>query len=69
MLSNLLYVLNYFEDPDETIAVAGKLIDKTAESEIKYDALRFLAYAYKAKGDLKSTAAAINQIPEIYFTK
>lgn len=29
----------------------------------------FLAYAYKAKGDLKSAEAAIEQIPEIYFTK
>ena len=37
--------------------------------DIKYDALRFLAYAYKAKGDLKSAEAAIEQIPEIYFTK
>ena len=36
---------------------------------MKYDALRFLAYAYKAKGDLESAEAAIEQIPEIYFTK
>lgn len=57
LLNNLLYVLNYSGDPDETVAVADRLIDKTTESEIKYDALRFLAYAYKAKGDLKSAAA------------
>ena len=36
---------------------------------MKYDALRFLAYAYKAKADLESAEAAIEQIPEIYFTR
>ena len=38
------------QNPDETIAVASKLIDKTNQSDVKYDALRFLAYAYNAKG-------------------
>lgn len=69
LLGNLLYVLNYSENPDETIAVADKIIEKTTHSDIKFDALRFLAYAYKAKGDLKSAETAIQQIPEIYFTK
>ncbi|MBQ8496903.1 MAG: helix-turn-helix transcriptional regulator [Clostridia bacterium] len=69
LLNNLLYVLNYSKNPDETIAVASALIEKTNHADVKYDALRFLAYAYKAKGDLKSAAAAIEQIPEIYFTK
>lgn len=68
LLNNLLYVLNYNENPDETIRIASALTEK-AEDEVRYDALRFLAYAYKAKGDLKSTKAAIEQIPEIYFTK
>lgn len=68
LLNNLLYVLNYNENPDETIRIASVLTEK-AEDEVKYDALRFLAYAYKAKGDLKSAKAAIEQIPEIYFTK
>lgn len=69
LLNNLLYVLNYTENPEETISVASELIKKTSQSDIKYDALRFLAYAYKAKGDIKSAEAAVNQIPEIYFTK
>lgn len=69
LLNNLLYVLNYTEHPDETILVASFLIEKTNQADIQYDALRFLAYAYKVKGDLKSAEAAINQIPEIYFTK
>ena len=69
LLNNLLYVLDCTKNPDETIAVAGSLIEQTKQPDIKYDALRFLAYAYKAKGDLKSAEAAIEQIPEIYFTK
>ncbi|MBQ8210561.1 MAG: helix-turn-helix transcriptional regulator [Clostridia bacterium] len=69
LLNNLLYVMNYTQKPDGTITLATKLIEKTTQDEVKYDALRFLAYAYKAKGDLKSAKAAIEQIPEIYFTK
>ncbi|MBR3691377.1 MAG: helix-turn-helix transcriptional regulator [Clostridia bacterium] len=69
LLGDLLYFLDYSENPDESIAVASKLIEKTDQSNIKYDALRFLAYAYKAKGDMESAAAAIEQIPEMCFTK
>jgi len=69
LLNNLLYVINYTECPDETIAIAGKLVETTRKSDVKYDALRFLAYAYKVKGDIDSAKAALEQIPEIYFTK
>jgi len=65
----MLYVVNYTENPDETITLAGRLIEKNSLEDVKYDALRFLAYTYKAKGDLESAEAAIEQIPEIYFTK
>ena len=66
LLNNLLYVLDYSKDPDETIRTASRLIDKTTESDIRYDALRFLAYAYRAKGDTESAVKALEQIPEIY---
>lgn len=66
LLNNLLYVII---DPDETISIASKLVERTLDNEVKYDALRFLAYAYKKKGDLTSAENAIEQIPEIYFTK
>lgn len=69
LLNNMLYVINYSENPDQTISLASRLIDKTVSGEVKYDALRFLAYAYNAKGDTVSAAAALEQIPEIYFTK
>ena len=69
LLENLLYVLNYSEAPDETIGVASKLIEITTDSGIRYDALRFLAYAYHAKGETENAVAALEQIPELYFTK
>ncbi len=69
LLNNLLYVIDYNEKPDETIKIASKLIDNTTMSDVKYDALRFLAYAYNAKGDTDSAVSALEQIPEIYFTK
>ena len=69
LLNNLLYVINYTENPEETIAIASKLAETTRECDVKYDALRFLAYAHKAKGDIESAKAALEQIPEIYFTK
>ena len=69
LLNNLLYVIDYAGNPDEAIAVATKLIDKATDHSIIYDALRFMAYAYKAKGDMQSAKNAIDQIPEIYFTR
>lgn len=66
LLNNILYVVT---DPDETIDIASRLAERTLNNEVKYDALRFLAYAYKKKGNLKSAENAIEQIPEIYFTK
>ena len=68
MLNNLLYTVNYTADPDETIRIASKLTD-SASSDIRFDTLRFLAYAYNAKGDEESAVAALEQVPEIYFTK
>ncbi|WP_455614936.1 helix-turn-helix domain-containing protein [Eisenbergiella sp.] len=65
LLNNLLYVMNYSNNPDETISVAGKLAEQTDDPAVKYDALRFLAYAFQAKGDRNSALAAIEQLPEI----
>lgn len=69
LLNNLLYVTNSLKNPDVTIAIASKLISETNDNEVKFDALRFLAYAYNAKGELESALAALEQIPELYFTK
>ena len=69
LLNNLLYVTDCQKDPDEVIRVASRLIDSTKHEDVRYDALRFLAEAYKQKGDMESAEAAIEQIPEIYFSK
>lgn len=65
LLNELLYVMNYTLEPDETIAVASKLLNRAQRVDIKYNALRFLAYAYKAKGDIDSARAAVEQLPEL----
>ncbi|HJD23728.1 MAG TPA: helix-turn-helix domain-containing protein [Firmicutes bacterium] len=64
LLNNLLYVIDYSRDPDKTIGLASHLIDKTDSREVRYDALRFLAYAYRCKGDTGSAVAALEQIPK-----
>lgn len=69
LTNHLLYVMNLQENPDEVIEVAGRLAAECQDYEIKYDALRFLAYAYKAKGKQEDADAAIEQIPQMCFTK
>ncbi len=69
LLNSLLYVMNCRENPDETIKIASYLIEQTKETDIKYDALRFLSYALKEKGDIEGARKSLEQIPEIYFTK
>lgn len=69
LLNNYLYTINYKTNPDETIAIAGKLVSETADDTIKYDALRFLSYAYAAKGELQYAKSTLEQIPQLYFTK
>lgn len=69
LLNNLLYVIDYSGNPDEAIGIASKLIEKATDHGIIYDALRFMAYSYKAKGDLQSAKMAVEQIPEMYFTR
>lgn len=66
LLNNLLYVCG---DVDEGIKIANKLISETNDDSVKYDSLRFLALAYKQKNDYESAVSAIEQIPELYFTK
>lgn len=67
--NNVLYTMNYTAAPDAAIAYASRLIADTDNSGIRYDALRFLAYAYCAKGDRNAAVSALDQVPELYFTK
>jgi transcriptional regulator with XRE-family HTH domain len=69
LLNNYLYTINYKDNPDETISIAGKLAAETSDASIRYDALRFLSYAYQAKGELEYAKATLEQIPQLYFTR
>ncbi len=69
LLNNLLYVINYTEDPNETLKIAAKILEITKEDDVRFDTYRFMAYAYKAKNDPESAEKILERIPEIYFTK
>jgi len=68
LLNNLLYVIDYNENPDEVLEIASKVIDVTKDDATKYDACRFMAHAYKAKNDIDSARGAIELVPEFYFS-
>ena len=69
LLANLLYVTDCNERADEVLRIASKVVDITKDEAIKYDAFRFMAYAYKAKNDLDSAREILDRIPEIYFSR
>ncbi|MBQ8746990.1 MAG: helix-turn-helix domain-containing protein [Clostridia bacterium] len=69
LLNNLLYVINYTENPDETLKFAARILEITKEDDVRFDTYRFMAYAYKAKNDPESAEKILEKIPEIYFTK
>ena len=69
LVNNILCTIAPDEAPDELIAMAQPLIARTQDDTVKYDALRLMAMAYAAKGDGQACAAALEQIPELYFTK
>ena len=69
LLNCLIEVLEIPEQSDEVISIAKTLIESTKCDEVKYDAYRIMANAHKAKGEVHLAKVAIEQIPEIYFTK
>lgn len=56
------------EDRTERICIA-KILSESTDMEVRYDALRFLAEDYGAQGKYDLARAALEGIPEIYFTK
>lgn len=69
LLNCLIGVLELPGRSDEVISVAKALVESTKYDEIRFDAYRIMAEAYAAQGDLSAAKDAIEQIPEIYFTK
>ena len=66
LLCKLLY---FITDSDEAISVSSRIISTTENESLRYDALRFSAYAYKKKGDIQSAEKAVAQLPDIAFTR
>lgn len=69
ILNNLLYVMRAPERSAEVIGLCKSLIESTKYDDVKYDALRIMAETYRDMGELSSAKEAIEQIPELYFTK
>ena len=54
---------------DEVITIGKSLVESTKHDDLRFDAYRSMAEAYKAKGEYQLAKDAIEHIPEIYFTK
>lgn len=69
ILNCLLYVIDIPERADEVISLCKSMIESVSDISIKYDVVKILACAYKTVGDYSHAKDAIEQIPEIYFSK
>lgn len=69
ILNNLLCVIPYPERAGEVIEICKSLIAGTKYDDVKYDACRIMAEAYKSIGEYSLCREAVEMIPEIYFTK
>ena len=69
LLNCLIGVIPVPERSGEVIDLCNALIANTHMDEVKHDAHRILAEAYASQGEYVLAKNAIEQIPEIYFTK
>lgn len=69
LLNCLIYSIPVPERSDEVISICKSLMEGTKMDDVKYDACRVLAETYKEIGEYSLAKEAIEQIPEIYFTK
>lgn len=69
ILNNLLCVIPYPERAAEVIDLCKSLIAGTKYDDVKYDACRIMAEAYKSIGEYRLCKEAVEMIPELYFTK
>lgn len=68
ILANLLYVLQKLERNAELIDLCKSVIESAKLEDIRYDAARIMAEAYKAMGEYGLCKSAIDLIPEFFFT-
>ena len=69
LLNNLVYVIPIPERSSEVIDICKAVVATTRYDDVKHDVHRIMAEAYKSIGEYAMVKAAIEQIPEIYFTK
>lgn len=69
LLNNLVNVIPIPERSNEVIDICKALIESTKFDDVKYDAMRIMAEAYKSIGEYTLVKSTIERIPEIYFTK
>lgn len=69
LLNCLIGVLSELCKHDEVITIGKALAESTKYDDVRFDAYRIMAEAYKSKGEYQAAKDAIERIPEIYFTK
>ncbi len=69
LLDCLICVLCELGRHDEVITIGKCLVESTKYDDLRFDAYRTMAEAYKALGEYQLAKDAIEHIPEIYFTK
>ncbi|MEG0846859.1 MAG: helix-turn-helix transcriptional regulator [Niameybacter sp.] len=69
LLNCIIGVIPIPERSLEVIGMCKSLIECTKYDDIKYDAYRIMAEAYKSMDEYSLAKITINKIPEIYFTK
>ncbi|MBR4053997.1 MAG: helix-turn-helix domain-containing protein [Clostridia bacterium] len=68
LLNCLIGVISELGKNDEVITIGKALVESTKHDDVRIDAYRIMAEAYKAKGEYQAAREAIDHIPEIYFS-
>ena len=68
LLNCLIGTIPVPERAEEVIEIGKQLVQSTRREEIRIDAYRIMAEAYKSMGDYSMCKEAIGKIPEFYFS-
>ena len=69
VLLNCLLMTLPAERAAEKIELGEKLLESTADDEIRFDVLRLLAQTYRDRGEAAMAARCVEALPELYFLK
>ena len=68
LLNCLIGTIPIPERAEEVIEIGKQLVQSTRRDEIRIDAYRIMAEAYKSLGDISMCKESIEKIPEFYFS-